>query len=109
MDSEVAAEAWLLQAEWEAAQRLPAADSLRRAQVLAATAVQMSPRSASALALEGLVRYQQWKLAPGAGPGLLLQARDRLRQSRTLVAGGPLQARLAGLLATAPAGGGQDD
>jgi len=96
---EAAAEAWLVQAEWEAAHGLDSAGSLERARTLVAAGLRKNPRSGSALALEGLICLQELKGAGGSGPDLRLQAQDRLLQSRALGAGGRLQARLAALLA----------
>ena len=92
---EAAAEAWLIQGEWEAGHGLAAAESLRQARSQVAVALRQQPNSGAGLALEGLICVQDLKATAGAGPGLLLQARDRLRQARALGAGGRLQAQLA--------------
>ena len=85
---EVAAETWLLRAQWQASLGGDAAAALDRAKALVDLALQTNPGSATAQALSGLAQVQEAALAPGKRALLFLQARERLRLAEAIQPGG---------------------
>ena len=91
---EVAAEAWLIRAEWEQGHGLDASASLNQAATLSESALRANPTSASAYALNGLARMLELKITPGKGAILKMVARERLRRALELKAVGRLPVQL---------------
>jgi serine/threonine-protein kinase len=79
---------WLIRGEWETTHGLDGNASILNALILAETARQQNPASASAYALEGLAQVLELQAAPGRRRELLPMARERLRLSQERGFGG---------------------
>jgi hypothetical protein len=79
---------WLIRGAWETAHGLDGHASILNALIMAETARQQNPASASAYALEGLAQILELEAAPGRRRELLPMARERLRLSQERGFGG---------------------